>query len=164
MRYRQVVVIGSGDDHKHENIAYGIGRYIAKKGWALISGGKSGIMESASRGANDGNGIVIGILPDSSPDKANKYCNIVIPTGIGYARNLTNVLSGDVIVAIGGKSGTLSELAYAWQYGKPVILCKFTGGWSEKLSYTPIDNRKGSEVYSADSLEEVFEFLDKILE
>ncbi len=164
MRYRQVVVIGSSDVDKYTNEAYRIGRHIAQKGWVLISGGRGGIMEAASRGANDGNGIAIGILPGYTGDEANKYCNIIIPSGIGYARNLTNILSGDVIVSIGGKSGTLSELAYAWQFGKPVILCKFSGGWSEKLSGSPIDDRKGSEMYVADSVEEVLGYLDKLLE
>jgi uncharacterized protein (TIGR00725 family) len=163
MTYRQVVVIGSSDEEKYTDEAYQIGLHIAKKGWVLISGGRGGIMQAASRGASDGKGISIGILPGYTKDEANKYCNIIIPSGIGYARNLTNVLSGDVIVSIGGKSGTLSELAYAWQFGKPVILCRFSGGWSKKLSESPIDDRKGSEMYIADSVNEVFGYLDKIL-
>jgi uncharacterized protein (TIGR00725 family) len=164
MKYKQVVVIGSNDDREHYDAAYRIGHYIAQKGWVLISGGRSGIMEAASRGASEGHGLVIGILPDHSPHSANKYCNIVIPTGIGYARNLVNVLSGDVIIAIGGKSGTLSELAYAWQFGKPVICCKFTGGWSERLAQSPVDDRQGSEVFAADSVTEVFKYLDRLLD
>ena len=163
MKYRQVVVIGSSDEDNYTEEAYRIGLYIAKKGWVLISGGRGGIMEAASRGASDANGIVIGILPGYNGDEANKYCNIIIPSGIGYARNLTNVLSGDVIVSISGKSGTLSELAYAWQFGKPVILCRFSGGWSKKLSEFPVDDRKGSVMYTADSLEDVFGYLDKLL-
>ncbi len=164
MKYKQVVIIGSNDDREHYDTAYQIGRYIAKKGWVLISGGRSGIMEAASKGANDEHGLVIGILPEHSPRNANKYCNIVIPTGIGYARNMVNVLSGDVIVSIGGKSGTLSELAYAWQFRKPVICCKFTGGWSEKIAQSPIDDRQGSELFTADSITEVFTHLDKLLD
>jgi uncharacterized protein (TIGR00725 family) len=164
MRYKQVVVIGSSDENNYTDTAYRIGLHIAKKGWVLISGGRGGIMEAASRGASDGNGIAIGILPGTGRDEANKYCNIIIPTGIGYARNLTNVLSGDVIVSIGGKSGTLSELAYAWQFGKPVILCKFSGGWSEKISESPIDDRKGSKMFFANTLQEVFGYLDKLLD
>ncbi len=163
MKYRQVVVIGSGDEDEHAKEAYEIGEHIAKKGWVLISGGRGGVMEAASRGAGEAGGIVIGILPDHSSNSANKYCNIVIPTGMGYSRNLINVLSGDAIVSIAGKSGTLSELAYAWQFGKPVILCRFTGGWSEKLSYSPLDDRMGANFYSADSIEDVFKYLDNLL-
>ncbi|MBN2040076.1 MAG: TIGR00725 family protein [Spirochaetes bacterium] len=164
MRLRQVVVIGSGDDSSFLDTAYEIGRYVAEKKWVLISGGKGGIMESASKGAFEAGGIVIGILPEQLPDSANKYCSIVIPTGIGYARNLTNVLSGDVIVSIGGKAGTLSEIAYAWQFRKPVIACAFTGGWSGRLAGSKIDDRKGSEIYNAKSLKEVFACLDRVLE
>lgn len=164
MRFKQVVVIGSGDDNTFLNTAYDIGKYIAGKKWVLISGGKGGIMEAVSKGAAEAGGIIIGILPEHSPEAANKYCNIVIPTGIGYARNLANVLSGDVIISIGGKSGTLSEMAYAWQFQKPIISCTFTGGWSSRLSELQIDDRKGSEVYKANSLEDVFSYLNKILE
>ncbi len=163
MRYKQVVVIGSSDEDQYNHEACEIGRYIAKKGWVLISGGRSGIMEAVSRGASDEKGKIIGILPDSNMDSANKYCNIVIPTGIGYARNMVNVLSGDVIIAIGGKSGTLSELAYAWQFGKPIILCEFAEGWSERLSSSPIDDR-GGDVFAAKKLEDVFDYLSEILE
>ncbi|HPJ39264.1 MAG TPA: TIGR00725 family protein [Spirochaetota bacterium] len=162
MRMRQVVVIGSGDDTANYNKAMAIGAFIAGKGWALVTGGRGGIMEAASRGAAEKKGIVIAILPDSSMESANPYCSIVIPTGIGYARNLVNVLSGDVIVAIGGKAGTLSELAYAWQFGKPVIACTFAEGWSRKLEDTPVDDRGGS-IYFADSPEAVFRHLERIL-
>jgi uncharacterized protein (TIGR00725 family) len=164
MRYKQVVVIGSGDDTINTSYAYEIGKYIAKKKWVLISGGRSGIMEAASRGAYEEKGIVVGILPNTDHDGSNDYCNIVIPTGIGFARNMINVLSGDVIVAIGGKSGTLSELAYSWQFYKPVILCSFTGGWSNRLSGEAIDDRRNDLFYTALNLEEVFSHLDRILE
>ena len=162
-RYKQVVVIGASDDNSFIDEAYKIGRYIASNGWVLISGGRGGIMESASRGAYEENGIVIGIIPDSNSDCANEYCNIVIPTGIGYARNMINVLSGDVIIAIGGKSGTLSELAYAWQFGKPIILCKFAHGWSENLSTIAIDDRREGIMHIAEGLEDIFNHLNTIL-
>lgn len=164
MRYKQVVVIGSGDDAVNTSCAYAIGRYIAQRKWVLISGGRSGIMEAASRGAYEEKGIVVGILPNTEHDGSNEYCNIVIPTGIGFARNMINVLSGDVIVAIGGKSGTLSELAYSWHFYKPVILCSFTGGWSERLSGEAIDDRRSELFYTAVNLDEVYSHLDRILE
>lgn len=164
MRYRQAVVIGSSEEDLYRNEAFEIGRYIAKNGWVLISGGRGGIMEAASMGASQEKGIVIGIIPDSDPNSANKYCNVVVPTGIGYARNMINVLSGDVIIAIGGKSGTLSELAYAWLFKRPIILCAFAGGWSKRLSISPIDDRVGEALYVANSLEEVYKFIDEVLQ
>ena len=163
MRNKQVVVIGSGDDDQHLDTAFEIGKYIAENKWVLITGGGGGIMEAASKGASVTGGIVVGILPDSDLSRSNEYCSIVIPSGIGYARNMTNILSGDVIVSINGKSGTLSELAYAWQFGKPVISCAFTGGWSSRIVPEPVDDRPGSKIFKADSLTEVFQYLYEIL-
>ena len=160
MKFKQVVVIGSSDDNKFCNEAFKIGEYIAKKGYVLITGGRTGIMEAASRGAFENNGTVIGILPGDNPDQANKYCNIVIPTGIGFARNIINILSADIVIAIGGKAGTLSELAYAWQYEKPVISCLFADGWSKKFPETLIDDRGSGKIYTARSVEDVFKYID----
>jgi uncharacterized protein (TIGR00725 family) len=162
MRYRQAVVIGSSDDETHLDEAREIGRFIARNGWVLISGGRGGVMEAASQGASEEQGIVIGIIPDTEHSSANKFCNIVIPTGIGYARNIINALSGDVIISISGGSGTLTEIAYAWQFGKPIIACAFTGGWSEEISRKDIDGR-GGRLYRADTLEDVFRYLKEIL-
>ncbi len=162
MRRRQVVVIGSGDETRHCDDALRIGSFIASRGWVLITGGRGGVMEAASRGASEGGGLVIGIIPDTDPAGANRYCDVVIPTGIGYARNLVNVLSGDVVVAVGGKAGTLSELAYAWQFGKPIICCAFAGGWSERLAGAPIDER-GGEIRFARDLAEACRFLEDAL-
>ncbi len=161
MRRRQVVIIGTGDSGFSPD-AYEIGRFIASRGWVLVSGGRGGVMESASRGAKDGGGLVVGILPGSGFEDANPHCDIVIPSGIGYARNLTNVLSGDAVIAFGGKSGTLSEIAYAWQFGKPVITCIFAGGWSEKIAGEPLDDRPG-KLYPARNLDEVYGHLEEIL-
>ncbi len=164
MKKTQIVIIGSADDVVHHDIAYAIGSFIAKNGWVLITGGRTGVMEAASKGAHDYGGIVVGILPYDSFNGANSYCDIVIPTGIGFARNSMNVLSADVVISIGGKAGTLTELAYAWHYGKPIISCVFTGGWSKRIVGEPIDDRNnGSVIFPAYSLDEVFEILQKIV-
>ncbi len=159
MRKPQVTVIGASDDTLHINEAYEIGRYIGISGFTLISGGRGGIMEAVSHGAKDAGGTVVGILPGDSFSQANEHCTIVIPTGIGFARNSMNVLSADIIIVIGGKSGTLSELAYAWQYGIPVIACAFAQGWSQKIIHEPIDERKGCRIFPAHNVEEVCSFL-----
>ena len=86
MRTKQVVVIGAYDDIDNLEEAFQIGSHIAKNNWILITGGGSGIMEAVSKGAASLEGTVIGILPGSDISGANKYCSIVIPTGIGYAR------------------------------------------------------------------------------
>lgn len=159
MRRKQIVVIGESDTKKHLDDAYEIGKFIAKNNYVLITGGRGGIMEAASRGAAENNGTVIGILPGSDFYEANKYCNIVIPTGIGYARNMINILSADILIALTGKAGTLSELVYAWQYNKPIICCTFAEGWSKKITDEPIDDRKGSKIFEAENLNKVFNIL-----
>lgn len=161
MRRRQVVVIGAGDAGFVKE-AYELGKHVASRGWVLVSGGRGGVMESASRGASEEGGTVVGILPGDDLDGANSHCDIVIPTGIGYARNLANVLSGDAVVAFGGKSGTLSELAYAWQFNRPLILCAFSGGWSARMGDAPVDDRPG-EMHVARDLPEVFSLLERIM-
>ena len=161
MRKKQVVVIGSSDDVQNIDAAYSIGKFIALKGWVLISGGRGGIMEAASRGAAEHEGTVVGILPGEEFEQSNRYCTIVIPTGIGHARNVINVLSADAIVAIGGKAGTLSELAYAWIYGKPVICCVFAPGWSSQFPLIRVDDREGGIVLAARSADEACEKLEE---
>jgi hypothetical protein len=156
-----VTVIGSSDCGFVEE-AYRLGKFIAQRGWVLISGGRGGVMESASKGAHEGGGLVVGILPFDAHHQANPYCDIVIPTGIGYARNLVNVLAGDVVVAMGGKSGTLSEIAYAWQFGRPIIACSFLGGWSEQIAGRPLDDRDG-KIFEAKHIDVVFDLLDAII-
>ncbi len=74
-----------------------------------------------------------------------------------------NVLSAEIVIAIGGKAGTLSELAYAWHYKKKIITCSYTGGWSEKILQNAIDNRDGAEMYDAVSLEEACDLIEKLL-
>ncbi len=160
MRKKQVVVIGSSDDERNSKEAYRIGKHIAENDMILITGGRGGIMESVSRGAHDNGGTVIGILPGENLSGANPYCTAVIPTGIGFARNSINVLSGDIIIAIGGKSGTLSELAYAWMYHKTIICCTFAEGWSSRFPEVEVDDRAGSKLLIAETVSDVIAFLD----
>jgi uncharacterized protein (TIGR00725 family) len=98
-----------------------VGRRIAEAGAVLVCGGRTGVMEAASRGASDAGGTVIGVLPTSDHADANPYVTHVIATGIGQARNLAVVGSGDAVIAIGGEWGTLSEIAFARRLGRPVI-------------------------------------------
>ncbi|MCU0820951.1 MAG: TIGR00725 family protein [Spirochaetes bacterium] len=162
MKRRQISLIGSGENNpQNGTAAYEIGRFIAKNGWVLITGGKGGIMEAASKGAHEEKGITVGIIPESAAGAANKHCSIVIPTGVGHARNMINILSGDAVVAISGGWGTLSEIAYSQIFDRPVILCEFTGGWSKILSEKP-----GSEIkqnfHVAEKLEDVFRILSEL--
>ena len=87
----------------------------------VVCGGLTGVMEGVSRGAAQAGGTVIGIVPSSEREQANPFCTYVVATGIGHARNLAVVSSGDAVIAIGGEWGTLSEIAFARELGRPVV-------------------------------------------
>jgi uncharacterized protein (TIGR00725 family) len=98
-----------------------MGELIAKNGYTLVNGGMKGVMEASARGAKSANGLVIGILPGKSRDDCNPYVDIAIPTGLGYMRNPLVVLNSDILVAIDGSYGTLSEIAYTQIYNRTVF-------------------------------------------
>jgi uncharacterized protein (TIGR00725 family) len=119
-----VAVIGaSGAEEGSEawRLAEEVGRRLAEAGVALVCGGGGGVMEAASRAAAEAGGTVIGIVPGESPAEANAYCTHVVATGIGHARNLAVVSSGEAVIAIGGEWGTLSEIGFARVIGHEVV-------------------------------------------
>jgi len=122
----QVAVIGAGVcDEKVRHLAYEVGSGIARLGHILICGGLGGVMEAASCGARDASGVAVGIVPGEKGE-ANPYVGIEIATGMMHARNVIIVRSADVVLALPGGYGTLSEIALALKMGKPVI---DLGGW-----------------------------------
>ncbi len=117
-----IAVVGAGKcSKKLRDMAFEVGKYVAEKGGVIVCGGMGGIMEGAARGAREGGGTAIGILPTDNRDDANEFIDYAIPTGFGEARNIMVVRSADVVVAFPGKYGTLSEMAFALKAGKPVI-------------------------------------------
>ena len=117
-----ISVIGASKcSAKEAKLAEEVGRELAKRGAVLICGGLTGVMEAACRGAKSEGGLTVGILPGNNRRDANPYVDIPIITGIGYARNSIVAKSGQAVIAIGGKYGTLSEIAYALQDKIPVI-------------------------------------------
>lgn len=160
----QVTIIGdSNTNEKNLKIAFEIGTQIAKKKWILICGGKTGVMESACKGSNENGGMTIGIVPETDFNAANKYCKVVIPTGMGYARNSIVALSGDVIVMIGGKTGTLNECSFAWFSNKPIIALTSVEGWSKKVAGQFLDDRRDKPIFSAETAEEVIELIESLI-
>ncbi len=106
-----------------------LGGLIAKEGWILLNGGRaSGIMEASARGAKENGGLTLGNFPGNNPKWASEYIDIPILTGIGFARNYINVLTSEVVVALPGKTGTISEIALALNIGKKVISLNFNLG------------------------------------
>lgn len=127
---RQVAVIGPArcePDSEAARFAEEVGRRLAEADVAVVCGGLTGVMEAVCRGASEADGVAIGILPGESTEEANPYCTHVVATGIGHARNLAVVSSGQAVIAIGGEWGTLSEIGFARAIDRPVIALR---SWS----------------------------------
>ena len=121
----QISVIGSGAEH--EERAERVGRLLGERGCTLVCGGRGEVMAAAARGAKSAGGVTIGILPGESRADANEWIDHVVATGIGHARNLAVVASGDAVIAVGGRWGTLAEIGFARTLGRPVVILE--PGW-----------------------------------
>ncbi len=147
-----ISVIGASVvDAKVAKLAQEIGVAIAKRGYILACGGLGGVMEAACKGAKSVKGTTIGILPGTEKGDANLYGDIVIPTRIGLARNLIVVNVGDGVIVINGGSGTLCELGFAWQLGKPIVALSPSGGWAQNLAGHALDDRRKDKIEAAAS-------------
>jgi uncharacterized protein (TIGR00725 family) len=121
----QVAVIGSGAEH--EGRAEEVGRLLAERGCTVVTGGLGSVMAAAARGAKSAGGVTIGVLPGESRRDANEWLDHVVITGLGHARNLAVVASGDAVIAVGGRWGTLAEIGFANVLGRPVVILE--PGW-----------------------------------
>jgi len=122
MRKKIVSVIGGRNcTAEVEQLAKNLGKKLAKVVDILVTGGLSGTMKAVCQGFKTGGGLTIGILPGYDKNEANEFVDISIPTGLGLARNVLVVKSADIVVALPGRAGTLSEIAYCLQFGVPVI-------------------------------------------
>jgi hypothetical protein len=121
----QISVVGSGAEH--EERAEAVGRLLAERGATVVTGGLGEVMAAASRGAKSAGGTTIGILPGETRASANPWLDHVVVTGIGHGRNLAVVASGDAVIAVGGRYGTLAEIGFALTLGRPVVILE--PGW-----------------------------------
>ncbi|HEU5476983.1 MAG TPA: TIGR00725 family protein [Gaiellaceae bacterium] len=121
----QISVVGSGSEH--EENAETVGRLLAEGGATVITGGRGEVMAAAARGAKAAGGTTIGILPTETREELNEWTDHVVVTGIGHARNLAVVASGDAVIAVGGRYGTLAEIGFALTLGRPVVVLE--PGW-----------------------------------
>jgi len=163
---KQIAVIGR-DLHADNELlkeAEKVGRLIAEKGAVLICGGHGGIMRAAAKGAKSAGGITGGILPEVDKPKVNEYIDLAIPTGVNQARNMTIALAADVVIALAGGVGTLSEMCFAYIYHKPIIALVGQGGWSEKLADSYIDEKRIVKIIPAHSAEEAVELAFNVIE
>jgi uncharacterized protein (TIGR00725 family) len=149
-------------------LAENLGRILIDHGYRIANGGMSGIMEAVCKGAKSSEkyveGMVIGILPGFDPSFSNQFVDVVIATGLDTYRNAI-VANSDVVVAMGGQAGTLSEMAYAWTFRR-MLIAYDVPGWSGKLAGTKIDNRKridweGDVVFKVSNEMQVIELISK---
>ena len=152
MRKLQIGVIGYNDDRCSEvarEMAYKVGKEIALSGSVLICGGLGGVMEAACKGAKDANGNTVGIIPQDKFSFANQFCDIVICSGIGFARDFIVATSSDGILAVGGGIGTLIEMSVGYMIKKKIVAISPSGGVSEVYAGKYLDERKRVLIESA---------------
>ena len=117
-----VAVVGGGEaDEATCAVAHDVGRELARRGAVVVSGGLGGVMEAACRGAREGGGTTLALLPGDDRRAANPFVDVAVATGMGEARNALVARTADAVVAVAGEFGTLSEIALALRMGKPVV-------------------------------------------
>ncbi|MCL5746699.1 MAG: TIGR00725 family protein [Patescibacteria group bacterium] len=161
MKKLQIGVIGSAGyeeytkkkpDKKAYQIAYEVGKLIALNNAILVCGGKGGIMQEACRGAKEKGGITVGIISGNKRNQANEYIDVEVVSGIINCSEESLIVSmSDGLIAIGGGSGTLQELALAYRNKKPIIAIKSVQGWANKLANTYLDERQNIKIIAASS-------------
>lgn len=145
VRKLQIAVIGYNKDRCTDvasKAAYEVGREIARAGAVLICGGLGGVMEAACRGAKESGGTTIGIIPQEEFSYANQHCDIVICTGIGYARDFIVASSADGIIAVGGGVGTLIEMGVGYMTKKTIVAMAGSGGVADMYGGKFLDERQ----------------------
>lgn len=148
MRKLQIAVIGYNKDctDNAKKVAYEVGKEIARAGAVLVCGGLGGVMESACSGAKENGGTTVGIIPQEEFSYANQYCDIVICTGIGYARDFIVASSADGIIAVGGGVGTLIEMGVGYMAKKVIVAIAGSGGVSDMYGGKFLDERNRASI------------------
>ncbi len=136
-----------------------LGGLLADAGYIVACGGLFGTMEAVAKGAKEHGGFTLGFIPSYNRNDANSYIDLVIPTGMGEARNTLLVATADAIITVAGGAGTLSEISLGWKFNKPIIALTSTGGWSARLGGTKIDSTREDHIYDAQSPEDALEIL-----
>ena len=174
LSYRfQIAIIGGRDiDQEAQILVEDISRMLVEEGHRIVTGGLGLLPSAAHRGAKSASNATeadtIAILPGFDPKPAYNHADIIIPTGLDVSRNAI-VANSDAVIAVGGGAGTLSEIAYAWQFKRP-ILATSVEGWSSKVAGQVVDNRKRLDdpvlkdiVFSCNSVEEICSKLQDVL-
>ena len=158
-RVRVVAVVGSAGrlNPEVEALCHALGNALMDAGFRIVTGGCGGVMRAVSAGARESaswvEGRILGIVPSYRRSEANEYCDVVIPSGMQHARNVLVVSSADVVIAVDGGAGTLSELALAWQLGRPIVALG-EAGWAGRLAGEFLDSRGSEPIASARTVDE----------
>ncbi|WP_035607139.1 Rossmann fold nucleotide-binding protein [Haloferula sp. BvORR071] len=151
-RRPQVCILGSAEPgSKAYGLAAAAGNLLAKLGITVVSGCGSPATRVAAESALAAGGEVVSIIPSDNIKTENWPCTVLIPCGMGDARNLLMALSGDACIVIGGRAGTISEVCLAWLHHRPLLPLTGCGGWSDQLEQNPPDERKNSPILPWDS-------------
>ncbi|MDM0050351.1 Rossmann fold nucleotide-binding protein [Variovorax sp. J22R115] len=146
-RLAQVCVLGSAEPGSRAyELAGEAGELLARLGISLISGCGSPATRVAAERALAAGGLVISIIPSGEMPDPDWPATVVIPSGMGDARNLLMALAGDACIVIGGRAGTISEVCLAWLHKRPLLPLVGCGGWSEGLPDNPPDERQNSPI------------------
>lgn len=162
------VIEKDGDKFK---AAFEMGRKLVDHGYRVQSGGMGGVMEAAFMGARSSEkyreGDTVALIPSFDIKEANKYADIVIPTGLDMMRNAL-VANASAVVAVGGGAGTLSEMALAWSLKRLILAFRGVDGWSSKLADTRLDHRERypfeDKVFGMDTADEAIKILNEKIE
>lgn len=155
-RPRQVCVLGSAEPGSPAfELAAAAGELLAKLGITVVSGCGSPATRVAAERALAAGGTVVSIVPSDDIGLADWPCSVLIPCGMGDARNLLMALAGDACLVIGGRAGTISEVCLAWLHHRPLLPLAGCGGWSDQLEQNPPDERKNSPILPWGSTDEL---------
>jgi uncharacterized protein (TIGR00725 family) len=155
-RAPQVCVLGSAEPGSSAfELAGAAGDLLARLGITVVSGCGSPATRVAAQRALDAGGLVVSIVPSDDINLQGWPCSVLIPCGMGDARNLLMALAGDACLVIGGRAGTISEVCLAWLHHRPLLPLTGCGGWSDELENKPPDERKNSRILSWSSIAEL---------
>ncbi|MBN1792326.1 TIGR00725 family protein [Candidatus Woesearchaeota archaeon] len=166
-RKLQIAVLGSSKEictKKAYDLAEQTGEEIAKIDAICLTGGGHGVMEAAMKGAKKHGGLTLGILPWGRMEHYNKYCDVVVATGIGFSRDAINLNSCDGAILVGGGAGTLNEATYAYIEDIPIVALTPSGGMAKKVAGTFFDERKTEKVWDVKTPKEAIERILKEIE
>jgi uncharacterized protein (TIGR00725 family) len=153
IRRPQVCVLGSAEPGSRAyQLAGDAGELLAKAGITVVSGCGSPATRVAAERAIAAGGEVLSIIPPDTMPAADWPATVVVPCGMGDARNLLMALAGDACIVIGGRAGTISEVCLAWLHKRPLLPLVGCGGWSDGLPGNPPDERKNSPIHPWNSM------------